>query len=242
MCKADIVTGRNFIIQRVINILPKRLRLMFNPRRKGIEEFMKKTSRKLKAGQSVLDAGAGPCPYKKMFNHCKYESTDISDPHKILSFTCSLDKIPIENNHYDALIATEVLEHVQYPNKVVAEFYRVLKKKGRVFLTAPQGWMVHQEPYNFYYFTRYGLKILFSDAGFRKINIEPIGGYFSVLADTIKFNNLLEQLKGYKFLYCPLRMLEFPFTQLFFPFILPLFDFLDRKRNWTLGYTLEAVK
>ena len=102
--------------------------------------------------------------------------------------------------------------------------------------------MIHQAPYNFYYFTKYGLASLLRNAGFTKISITPAGGYFSFLADAIKFNNILEQIKDNKIVYYSLRIIEFPFTQIFFPLLLPIFDFLDRKKNWTMGYNVEAIK
>ena len=94
---------------------------------------MRNAASKLKKGQKVLDAGAGPMPYRQMFNQCDYESTDFVDPYHILTFVCRLDKIPRKSNYYDALVSTEVLEHVEYPQKVVSEFHRVLKKGGNYF-------------------------------------------------------------------------------------------------------------
>jgi len=41
--------------------------------------------------------------------------------------------------HTNAIINTQVLEHVEYPQKVLDEFYRILAPGGKLFLTAPQG-------------------------------------------------------------------------------------------------------
>ena len=101
---------------------------------------------------------------------------------------------------------------------------------------------MHQKPHNYYYFTYYGLESLLKNTGFRRYKITPMGGYFWVLADLIKFNSLLEQVKKYKIVYYPLKVIEFPLTQLIIPFILFHLDFLDRRRDWTMGYVLEATK
>lgn len=238
----DIVTGRSLWLQKFINIFPKNLRLRFNPRRYAIETFVKASATKLKSGSKVLDAGAGPCPYKYMFAHCDYEATDFVDPHKILDFTCSLDAIPKKNNTYEAILSTEVLEHVEYPQKVINESHRVLKKGGKLFLTTPQQYMLHQKPYNFYYFTRYGLESLLKNAGFTSYTIRPMGGYFWTLGDLIKFNDVLKQYKRYFFIYYPLKLIEWPLTQLLFPFVLFHLDWLDKAKDWTMGYTVEAIK
>ena len=66
----DPVTGRNLIIQKLINLIPKKCRLILNPRRKGIEEFMQYAAKQIPQGSSLLDAGAGPSPYKHYFPQC----------------------------------------------------------------------------------------------------------------------------------------------------------------------------
>src|SRR3989344_8661916 len=171
MVEIDKVTGRKLWIQKLINLFTKSIRLRFNPRRYEIETFVANSAKKMSKGSKVLDAGAGPCPYKKMFSHCKYEATDFKDTHKLLDFICTLDNIPKQSNFYDAVLCTEVLEHVENPQVVVNEFQRILKKNGKLFITVPQGWMLHQEPYNFFYFTKYGLSSLLNKAGFKKITI-----------------------------------------------------------------------
>ena len=65
----DRVTGRRKSIQSIINLFPKSLRLSFNPRRYAIETFVNTSARKIKHHAKILDAGAGPCPYKNMFKH-----------------------------------------------------------------------------------------------------------------------------------------------------------------------------
>src|SRR3989344_2285341 len=119
----DIVTGRSKKLQFFINLVPKNFRLILNPNRRCVEHFVEKSAKMMKDNSRVLDAGAGPCPYKRFFSHCKYEATDFVDLHKLMSFTCNLDNIPRKNDYYDAILSTEVLEHVEYPQKVMAEFH-----------------------------------------------------------------------------------------------------------------------
>lgn len=242
MKERDNVTGRKRSTQRLINLFPKGLRLRLNPDRYCIEKFVEKISKQVTGDSKILDAGAGPCPYKELFKHCKYEATDVEKFSKDIDFTCSLDNIPKKDRSYDAILSTEVLEHVEYPWKVSKEFYRVLKRGGKLYLTVPQGRLLHQEPYNFYYYTKYGLKSLLKDAGFKEIKITSKGGYFWFLADVIRFNGLLEPLRKYKLLYYPLRFLEYPLTNILMPFILFHLDSLDRVQKWTIGYAVEARK
>jgi SAM-dependent methyltransferase len=241
MSRKNIVTGRPIWLQSIIDLFPKNLRLYTNPRRRYIELFVQRFSKKTLQNSKVLDAGAGPCPYKKFFNHTKYEATDFSDPYKILNFVCNLEKIPKPSSYYDLIVSTEVLEHVENPENVIKEFYRILKPTGKLFLTTPQQFMIHQAPYNFFYFTKYGLESLLKKSGFKKFKVSPMGGYFSALADMIKFNGLLNN-KTPKIISYPLKIIGFPFTQIIFPLILSSLDFLDKNKEWTMGYTVEATK
>jgi SAM-dependent methyltransferase len=233
----DQLTGRNKFVQRLINIVPKGIRLRMNPRRYAIETFVNNSARKTKSGSLILDAGAGPCPYKKLFNHCKYEATDFVKLNENIDFVCKLDNIPRPSGYYNVVLCTEVIEHVEYPDKVITEMYRVLKKGGKLFLTCPQSWMVHQAPYNYYYFVYYGLESLVKNAGFKKYKITPMGGYYWFLADVIRFNNILEQIRRFPIIYYPLRLIDVLVNQMVIPFLLFHLDWIDKKKDWTMGYS-----
>ena len=151
----------------------------------AISQFIKFASEKIKPKDLVLDAGAGDRFYEKYFSHARYESTD-KNPSPKHDFICDIKSMPRPDSYYDAVINTEVLEHVEYPQKVINEFYRILKPGGQLFLTAPQGWGIHEAPYHFFNFTKYGLKLLFKNAGFKIIFIEPMGGIFWLLAKRIR--------------------------------------------------------
>jgi SAM-dependent methyltransferase len=242
----DIRTNRIRIIQKIIDLVPIRIRRMLNPDRRAIELFMLSASFKIKKDALILDAGAGPAPYKFFFTHTKYESTDFShSPYKNnkIDFTCNLQKIPKPKNNYDVIICTEVLEHLEYPQKALNEFFRILKKGGKLFLTTSQGRELHQEPYNFFYFTKYGLESLLKNAGFKEYKITSKGGFFWFLSDAIRFNRLIVPLKkNNNFFYYLLAIIGYPFTQIIIPLILFPFDYLDKQKKWTTGYLVEAKK
>ena len=71
------------------------------------------------------------------------------------------------------------------------------------------------------------------NAGFTEIEIHPVGGYFRLLARRL--------LNGLQF-FPPLLLL--PAALLLVPpaLLLPLLDFLDRDRNFTLGYVCTASR
>ncbi len=217
----------------------------------GIIKFMTFVAKKIRPSDKVLDAGAGSCPYKKYFSHAKYESTDIFSKSKH-DFICSLDKIPKPDNFYDVIINTQVLEHVEYPQKVINEFYRILKPGGKLFLTAPQGWGLHEEPYHFFNFTKFGLESLFKNAGFEIIFIEPRGGIFWYLGYRIRtlpdyiFSQYKDSAelksKSLAYMLFPFYLLAKPICEYLIPLSFFYLDRLDRKQGYTLGYACYCVR
>lgn len=243
-------------------IIPKYLLERTNPELLGIDDFMVEVSKTIKPTDRILDAGAGTCPYKKYFSHAHYESTDfknifVKDPTIKHNFICSIDNIPKPDNYYDVIINTQVLEHVEFPQKVMNEFYRILKPGGKLFLTAPQGWGVHGSPYHFYNFTNFGLKSLFINSGFKIVYIRPRGGIFWYLGDRIRtfpsyvFFQYLFKKKGQHLEFTPKiqALFIFPFFLILWPlcsFLTPLLlfylDFLDSEKAFTLGYNCYCIK
>ncbi|MBI3258777.1 MAG: class I SAM-dependent methyltransferase [Ignavibacteriae bacterium] len=67
----------------------------------------------------------------------------------------ALDDLPFENNTFDALICTDVLEHVPSEIPALNELFRVLKPRGTFILTTPhKGLFTLLDPYNYGYYLR----------------------------------------------------------------------------------------
>lgn len=252
------------IKNKILSILiPNFIRIRTDAEAFSIRGFMKFASKKIKTSDLILDAGAGSCPYKKHFSHAKYESTDFEDIFDKSSkdrhdFICSLEKIPKPKNYYDVIINTQVLEHIEFPQKAINEFYRILRPGGKLFLTAPQGWGIHDEPYHFFNFTKYGLESLFKNAGFKIRFINPRGGIFWYLGKRIKtmpsyiFYQYLFKKSKHSILFKPniiAAILLFPFYLISIPiccYLIPLIfhylDKLDKKQDYTLGYACYCIK
>lgn len=94
----------------------------------------------------------------------------------------SLEAIPVADGSFDAALSTQVLEHVPDPARVLCELYRVLSPGSSLCLTAPLVWQLHEEPYDFYRYTSYGLRALLERAGFQVAAVEARSGYFATLA------------------------------------------------------------
>jgi SAM-dependent methyltransferase len=219
--------------------------------KRSISSFIQRTAAAIPGHAHILDAGAGNRPYAHFFTLCHYESCDLSP--NVLGpgfhdFHCDLSEaIPRPEATYDAVIATQVLEHLQDPRQAIKEFYRVLKPGGALILTCPQGGPLHEEPHHYFNFTIYGLELLFKQAGFKTIAVKARGGYFRVLG--FRCMNLFYMLSNQKDLgVMPIIsfILLAPVVQPVLAFIIPilslLLDPLDYEKKLTLGYACLCHK
>jgi len=137
---------------------------------------------------TVLDLGCGSRPYESFFNGAVKRWVGADYPASGHPPALSVDlfadamKLPLANESFDAVLCTQVLEHVPEPLDLLQEARRVLRPGGHLVLTAPQYNGLHGEPQDFFRYTRYGLEHLGRKAGFEVRLIEPIGGFLSLFA------------------------------------------------------------
>jgi len=93
--------------------------------------------------------------------------------------------IPTETATFNCVMATEVLEHCAEPELVLSEIHRVLKPDGRLFITVPFIWNLHEIPNDEYRYTPYSLRRHLENAGFRDVVIKPLGGWNMALAQML---------------------------------------------------------
>ncbi len=198
----------------------------------------------------VLDAGSGESRFREYFSDCGYLALDsqVGDrswDYSNVDVAADLAAIPLPACSTDVVLNIQVLEHVPAPQKVVDELFRVLKPGGEVLLTAPQGWPEHQQPNDFFRFTRFSLTSIFLRAGFRSVEVHPIGGYFHYLGHRLTYipKILFRKRSGWlRVVLFPLEFLSLVVFCFLGPLICYYFDFLDRDKEFTLCYKCVATK
>ena len=221
--------------------LPRWLRRRLDPFHIRIEDELLKFANSIPPGSRVLDGGAGECPFRPWFKAAKYVAIDnaVGDEswdYSQISAYADLTQLPFVDAAFDAAINIVVLEHVADPARAIAEFRRVLRQGGRLFLAVPQIWELHQEPHDYFRYTRYGTELLLQKAGFEVEMLEPTGGYFE-LVGKISIDILRFFESGvWKILWVLLA----PVFGLAIPLVCYYLDKLDRRKEFAVGYIAIA--
>lgn len=139
----------------------------------------------------VLDVGAGHQPYRKLFESldstASYTPLDLADNANYSPSAFSWDgvRMPFEDDSFDTVILTEVLEHCPQPEITLAEVRRVLRPESKLFLTVPFLWPTHDCPHDEYRYTPWSLERHLRNCGFAEVQLWPTGGWDAALAQTI---------------------------------------------------------
>lgn len=136
------------------------------------------------AGGVLLDIGCGKKPYLPLFSTRVREYIGInvpSDFDPLCDVYGDALNLPFKSEVADTVLCTQVLEHVCEPNRCIAEISRVLRKGGYLILTAPQTWGLHEQPHDYWRFTKYGLRHLAEKNGLEVEYIRPDCGTWSVV-------------------------------------------------------------
>lgn len=216
------------------------------------EWFLGEVNNALKPGDKLLDAGAGECKWAEHFPEAEYIGLDYKvgdeewDFSRVMIEADLNDKIPMDDNAVDVIISIQVLEHLNNPKQAMKEMARVLKPGGHLFMTTPFSYQEHQQPYDFYRYTRYGLQYLIDEAGLDADYIKPMGGYYLMLREKLQYfhdSRFFGHANPFlKLLLLPVKIISKLLNVLILPPILYHLDKLDDKQEFTLGHTIHAVK
>jgi len=166
----------------------------------------------------VLDVGSKLSPYREWIPSTRYLRLDI-DPKSGPDLCCDVTDIRAGAAEFDAVIATEVLEHLPEPQRAIDEFLRILKPGGVCILSTRFICQYHADPQDYFRYTGDGLRHLFRR--FSKVEVRHHGNRFQSIWALLDHGNL--------------RVLMRPLN--------PLVARLDAKRTKApLGFVVRAEK
>jgi SAM-dependent methyltransferase len=211
--------------------------------KKANNDFIKKNLRLMRG--RIFDLGCGIRPYER--DILKYADDYIgldwlNTQHSLRAdIIADLNNpLPIKNTCADTVVSFQVLEHLSEPQVVLNEAFRILKPNKWIFIAVPFNWSVHEAPYDFFRYTRYGIEHMFKKAGFIDIDVEEATGFWSMWF--LKFNYQTAKLiRGPKSVLYLIRALLIPIW-LFDQIIAPFMDTFWPGKEETAGYFVKARK
>jgi 2-polyprenyl-3-methyl-5-hydroxy-6-metoxy-1,4-benzoquinol methylase len=207
---------------------------------KDIKEALDKYARK-----SLLDLGCGNKPYKEWYGPLTESSTGcdaVQSSENVVDTICLAKELPYQNEAFDTVFSTQVLEHVFEQQQMINEAARVLKQNGCLILSVPFTWELHEEPYDFFRITKYGLKEMFEKSGFQIEYIKANGGKWAAL-----FQMMINTVYStFKYKTVKAKFLKIVFLELKLTWLINQFAIWVDKRHfdegWTLNYIVVAKK
>ena len=196
----------------------------------------------------LLDVGCGEMPFRSMLPAgIRYTGIDVQqavdfgmhDHDEIRMFDGR--SIPFPDNRFDAVLCTEVLEHAEDPEALIAEMLRVLRPGGTMLATVPFSARVHYAPHDYNRFTRYRLAAMFSQ--FSKVQIDERGDDIAVIANKLIVLWIrLARPSRWSWLGWPAALALMPVAVVFLAIAHLSIQTRSGSADDPLGYAIEAKK
>jgi SAM-dependent methyltransferase len=207
--------------------------------RKGLYDFLSENYKLIPAGSEVLTIGAGGGVNSLLDkfaheNNFKVYSFDVDQEKKpdILGDLCTYDFL---DKKFDVVVCSEVIEHLHSPHMGINNIYSILKSGGKLILSTPFIFPLHDRPHDYYRFTKYGLEYLLKN--FNRVEIRERNSYFEAI--DVLWVRLIQAKSDNALILC----------RLLFPVIFylksPLSNLLSKIvkiDDMTTGYVATAVK
>jgi SAM-dependent methyltransferase len=165
-------------------------------------EWLEKILSLIPEGSRILDAGAGEQQFRKYCTHLQYVAQDFAqydgtgdgsglqmgswDQAK-LDIISDITSIPEPDSSFDAILCSEVLEHLPSPIEAIAEFSRLLKTGGYLILTAPFCSLTHFAPYHYSTgFNTYFYQKHLTENKFEILEIKTNGNFIEFVAQELR--------------------------------------------------------
>ncbi|MBI5248486.1 MAG: class I SAM-dependent methyltransferase [Desulfomonile tiedjei] len=163
--------------------------LGFSLRRHYVDDFHLRHVLALPAGSHVLDLAGNRIGKRGVFDienyglDVLYANLSVAKRPDIQAYA---ECLPFREGFFDAVICSEMIEHVMNPLQVLEEIQRVLKPNGVLLISVPFLNRIHGDPYDYGRYTDFFWAGTLERMGFSGIIIEKQGLFWSVIVDMFR--------------------------------------------------------
>jgi len=135
----------------------------------------------------LLDFGCGRKPFENLFSVDEYIGVDVQHSghnHRRSKVDVYYDgrRLPFNDESFDSVFSSEVLEHIFNPDEILPELNRVMKKGGLLLITVPFSWNEHETPFDYARYSSFGIRHLLEKHGFSIREQKKTGNFARVMA------------------------------------------------------------
>jgi SAM-dependent methyltransferase len=190
---------------------------------------------------ALIDIGCGTKPYREMLApfvkaHVGVDHEGSLHDKSMIDLFGTAYKVPVPDQSFDSAICTAVLEHLEEPEVALRECYRVLRSGGAAIYSVPFIWHIHEEPRDFFRYSRYGLRYLFEKVGFEVVELHALSGFWVTFGQLLVYN--VYKLNRGAMRYIPIV----PAIGLLIQGLSYVMDRLNKDERWTWMYMVAARK
>ena len=145
-----------------------------------------------KPAARVIDIGCGRQPFRKDLEHLGYTYVGLDvkqNPEETVDFVAEIDADFLDSEPslgtFDFVLCTEVLEHVAQWHLAFNNMYLLTAPGGKVLITCPHFYQLHEAPYDFWRPTNFVLEYYANQVGFKIVEQINAGDAWDVLGTSL---------------------------------------------------------
>ncbi len=139
---------------------------------------------------TLLDVGCGSKPFAWIFEGAieRYLGTDLSNSAYLDEVRpdafARAEALPVRDGSVGTVLCLSVITYLPDPQRLIDEAARVLEPGGHALIEFTQMVPLHDEPHDYFRFTRHGAALLIERAGLEPVEFLPLGGLWTRVALT----------------------------------------------------------
>jgi SAM-dependent methyltransferase len=135
----------------------------------------------------LLDLGCGTQPYRSLYaqRFKKVIAADV-ESRSLLDARLDVRRLPFRDNTVDVVLLTEVIEHIIDGADVLREIGRVLKPGGRLLITWPFIYPLHELPHDYVRYSEFAMQSLATGGGLAITRLERRGDFLCVAGTLVE--------------------------------------------------------